>query len=53
MSSNERVEDCRHDEVCNATTSVAPSSCQSIGRPDNVLVEEACAPDLARDECCS
>lgn len=34
----------------NATTSIAPPSSQSISRSNNVLVEEAGGPDLARDE---
>lgn len=45
---NERVKDCGHDEVGDATTSVAPSTSQCVGGTDDVLVEEAGTPDLAR-----
>ena len=47
---DERVEDCRHDEVGHATTCVAPTGRESVGGSDDVLVEECGRPDFASDE---
>lgn len=53
LGSNKGVEDGWHDEVGDAAAGVAPSPRESIGCADNVLVEEAGAPDLAWDKRCS
>jgi hypothetical protein len=37
---DQRIEDGRHDEVCNSTTCITPASCESIGCTDNILVKE-------------
>jgi hypothetical protein len=37
--------------LCDTTSRVAPASDQSVGSANNVLVEEAGSPDLARNEC--
>ena len=47
---HERVEDGGHDEVGDTTAGVAPTASKSVGSADHVLVEETCAPHLARNE---
>jgi len=47
---NERVEDDWHDEVSDTTTRVTPSTRESVGSTDDILVEEASRPNLARNE---
>lgn len=47
---DEGLVDGRHNEVRDATTGITNTASQSIRRPDNVLVEEASRPDLARHE---
>lgn len=50
LMSDERVKDGGHDEVSNTTAGVTPTTSQGVGGADNVLVEEASAPHLARDK---
>lgn len=49
-AANERLVDCWHDEVGDSTTGVTPSTSQSVGCTDDILVEETSRPDLARHE---
>ena len=44
------VEDSRHNKVGNPTTGISPSTSQGVCSTNNVLVEEASGPNLARDE---
>ena len=45
---DERVEDCRHQEVCDATSSIAKACSEGVASADHVLVEESSRPYLAR-----
>lgn len=45
-----RIKDSWHDEICDTTSCVTPSSCQGIGSTNDVLVKETSRPYLARDE---
>ena len=45
---DEGVEDCRHQEVCDTTSSIAKACNQSVARANDVLVEESSRPYLAR-----
>ena len=47
---DERVVDGGHEEVCHTTPSVAEAGDHSVSSTNDVLVEEACGPDLARNE---
>lgn len=47
---DERVEDGGHEEVGDAAAGVAPAAGEGVGGADDVLVEEARRPDLARHE---
>lgn len=47
---NKRVEDGRHQEVGDATASIAKTTSEGIGSTNNILVEEAGRPDLTRNE---
>ena len=47
---DERVEDSWHDEVCDSTTCVTPSTGQRVGSSDDILVKETSRPNLARHE---
>ena len=44
------VVDCGHEEVSDAATRVAETGNDSVSGADDVLVEEACRPDLAGNE---
>lgn len=37
-----------HQEICDASTSIAPSTNQRIGRTNDILIEKSCGPHLAR-----
>ena len=43
---DKRVEDRGHQEVCDATSSIAEACCERVACPNYVLVEEACGPYL-------
>ena len=45
---NERVEDCGHQKVCDATASIAEACGERVAGADNVLVKESSRPYLAR-----
>lgn len=47
---DQRIEDGRHDEISDTTTRVTPAADQCVGGTDNVAVEEAGGPNLARHE---
>ena len=47
---DEGVKDGRHEKVCDASTGIAKTASQRVGSANNVLVEEAGRPYLARDE---
>lgn len=47
------VENGGHEEVCDASSSVAKATSQGIGGANNVLIEEARRPDLTWDKATS
>jgi len=50
LLADEGVKNRRHDEISNPTARVAPSSRERVRSTDNILIEKAGRPDLARDE---
>lgn len=45
---DQRVEDCGHQKVCDAASSIAKACSEGVARANNVLVEESGRPNLAR-----
>jgi hypothetical protein len=47
---DQAIEDSRHDEICYTSTSVTQATSKRVGSADNVFVEKASGPHLARYE---
>ena len=43
---DKRVENCGHQEVCDAASSITETCCERVACPNYVLIEEACGPYL-------